>query len=222
MLKKMIRPARAVIFLWVAIASASPASAFESRFEIDPSLRGRLSALARDRVTNISSSRQGDLYIADASAVLRIDAGRMFAAAVDYDRYVQFGMPRLNASRVVDRPAPDLFYVYSEMSYATMRSSQHMEVRVHRKLGASGSAGIEWQLTPARAHWPAANPQFTRMDGSFYLEPLADGYVYVRYFLASRVDLPLSGLLSGLVQKSLRNGAADVITVLARQALLQQ
>jgi hypothetical protein len=78
---------------------------------------------------------------------------------------------------------------------------------------------MEWQLTPKRPEWPGTEASaFTQSNGSFYLEPLPDGAVYVRYYLSNDVNIPLSGLLSGLIQSQLRKGAADVIQTLARQA----
>jgi hypothetical protein len=42
--------------------------------------------------------------------------------------------------------------------------------------------------------------------------------VYVRYYLANDVNIPLAGLLGGIIQGQLRKGASDVIQVLVHQA----
>ncbi|MGK5084819.1 SRPBCC family protein [Bdellovibrionota bacterium FG-1] len=212
-----------VIFLFVfqLVQVLDVAQAYDSRFGINPSVQNALLDLAQRHVTQTVSNRVGDLFSADASAVMDVDPAKVFAAGLDYDHFVQFGMPHLSESVLVERTSPDLFYVFSSMSYLSLHSSQYMEVRVHRNLGGPGSAGVEWQLTPKQAGWPHRDsPAFNRMEGSFYVEPLSSGGVYMRYYLANRVDLPLTGLLSGFIQSSLRSGAADVIKALARQAWL--
>src|SRR5262249_12080861 len=60
-----------------------------------------LGELARTGRLAISVERTDDVYRLDASAVLRVDARRLLGASVDYERYVQFGVPNLRASHVV-------------------------------------------------------------------------------------------------------------------------
>lgn len=200
--------------------SSTHAIAFESHFEIDPSVKESLAQIARNHVTATRSGRSGDLYSADASAVLKVNPAKLFAAAQDYDHYVAFGMPHLDEARVVERASPDLLFTFASMSYATMSSRHYLEVRLHPNLSPAGAMGMEWQLAQRHPGWPYNDsPAFSRMDGSFYLEPLADGNVYIRYFLANNVNMP--GIFSSIIQRALRSGAADVIMVLARQAKVQ-
>jgi hypothetical protein len=206
----------------VALFQASVSFAYDSRFEINPDLAGQLDQLAQNHTTTTSSGRSGNQYWVDASAVLKVDAAKLLAASLDYDHYVQFGMPHLNDSRVVETASPDLFYTYASMSYITMSSRHYLEIRVHRTINDRGGAGLEWELTPKRASWPYnESSSFTRLEGSFFIQPLADGNVYVRSYLTNDVNVPLGSLLSGIIQKALRNGAADVIMALARQAPVQ-
>jgi hypothetical protein len=199
------------------LLSAPAAWAFDTHFGVNPAVS--LQQLESNATTSTSSGRNGNIYWADASAVLHADAAKLFAAAQDYDRYVEFGMPHLNDSHVVERDSPELLFTWASMSIITLHSQHYLEVLVHPSLGADGSRGMEWQLAPKKPEWPYVNaPGFTRSDGSFYIQPLQDGTVYVRYYLSNDVDVPLGGLLSGVIQSQLRKGAADVIMVLARQA----
>ena len=206
------------ILLIGLIAALTPAAwAYDSRFGIDPNVS--VAQLEAAHSTSTSSGRNGDLYWADASAVLNVDAAKLFAAALDYDDYVAFGMPHLNESHVVERDSPTYLFTWASMSIATLHSQHYFEVTVHPALAAAGSQGMEWQLTPKRPSWPYTEASaFTQSNGSFYIEPLADGAVYVRYYLSNDVNIPLSGLLGGLIQSQLRKGAADVIMALVHQA----
>jgi ribosome-associated toxin RatA of RatAB toxin-antitoxin module len=207
--------------LLVLVVSHS-ASAYDSHFGIDPALKDKLGFLAKSHRTNLTSGRTGNLFTVDASAVLKVDAAKMLAAALDYDHYVAFGMPHLNESHVVERASPDLLYTFASMSYLTMHSQHYLEVRTQRAMSSNGAAGIEWELVQRHPSWQYNDsPAFSRMDGSFYLEPLTDGNVYVRYYLANEVKSSLAGLFPGIVKNALTNGAADVIMVLARQAPVQ-
>src|SRR5690242_10188585 len=99
---------RKSIFFWVAcILSSLPVSAraYDSRFGVDPNVS--LRQLETNGTISTSSGRNGNIYNADASAVLHVDADKLFAAAQDYNDYVKFGMPYLNESHVVDHDAPD-------------------------------------------------------------------------------------------------------------------
>jgi hypothetical protein len=208
--------------LFVAFALSPRAHALDPHLAMEPSAKARLGEMASKHITLVGSTRNGNLFSADASAVLKVDAAKLFAAALDYDHYVKFGMPHLNESHLVERASPDLLYVFSSLTYNSLNSRQYMEVRVHRTLDVPGAMGIEWEKTPKRANWPYAdNNAFNRTDGTFYVQPLADGNTYVRYYLSNNVDLPMLGVLSGIIQRALRGGASDVIMVLANQAPVQ-
>lgn len=207
---------------WVSIilfcfALLPSAWAYDSRFGIDPNVS--LPQLSSNGAITTHSGRSGNLYNADASAVLRVNADKLFAAAQDYNDYVKFGMPYLNDSHVVDHTPPDLLYTWASMSIAVLHSEHYLEVKIHPSLNDTGGRGMEWQLANKRPEWPYPQASgFNVSNGSFYIQPLQDGTVYVRYYLSNDVSLPLSGLLSGIIQSELRKGAADVISVLARQA----
>lgn len=196
---------------------APAARAFDTHFGVNPAVS--LPQLEESASTSTSSGHNGNIYWADASAVLHVDAAKLFAASQDYDQYVQFGMPHLNESHVVEHESPDVLFTWASMSIFTLHSQHYLEVHMHPSLSVEGSRGMEWQLAPKQPDWPYNNaPGFTRSDGSFYIEPLSDSSVYVRYYLSNDVNLSLGGLLNGVIQSQLRKGAADVIMVLARQA----
>lgn len=206
----------AVLLLCIAYFPSS-AQAFDSRLGVDPNVS--LSQLASSGTTTTSSGRNGNLYYADASSVLHVDADRLFAAAQDYDHYVQFGMPHLNEAHVVERDSPELLFAWASMSIAVLHSQHYLEVHIHPRLNDFGGRGMEWQLADKKPGWPYNEASaFSHSDGSFFIQPLQDGTVYVRYYLSNDVNLPLSGLLSGIIQSQLRKGASDVITMVARQA----
>ncbi len=205
------------IALLFSTLSASLCHASERRFEIPAELRNRLDELARDRKIISSSTRDGSLFIADASAVLYGNAEKILKKAAEYDRFVEMDMPHLDISKVVDRAGPDQIYVFSKLSYLMLKSSQYMEVRL------TPGVGVDWEMTPQRPNWEwSASSLFRVSEGSFYAEDLPGGKVFVRYFMKNDLDIPLSGLLGGFIRSELESGAADVIKILAREAGFQQ
>ena len=191
--------------------------ASERRFEIDSKLRSRLEEMEKKHLILSSSSRDGDVFIVDASGVFSGDLESILQKAAQYDRFVQMEMPHLDISTVVERKSNELLYVFSKMSYLMLKSSQYMEVRV------SPGVGVDWEMVPKRPHWSFdVSSSFKRTDGSFYAEKLPSGKIYVRYFMLCDLNVPLTGLLGGLIESSLRSGAADVIKILAKEAGFQQ
>jgi hypothetical protein len=208
------RTACAVLFLFQALS----AFAFESRFEIDRSLK--LDELARSGKISVRTVRERSVYRSDASAVLtRASLERLQAAAADFDHYQEMGMPNVRASCVVSR-AGDHLYIWTHMAAAGQDSRHYLEVRIEKGLAASGASGIQWQLTRRQGDWKYPDdPAFERLDGSWYMEPLPGGAVYVRYFLAAVIDTGVPDFIVDWVAKrQFSDGVVRVIEVLARQA----
>ena len=180
--------------------------------------------LGANATTGTTSGASGNIYWADASAVMHVDAARLFAAAQDYDHYVAFGMPHLNESHVVERDSPEVLFTWASMSIATLHSQHYLEVHVHPSLesagDAAGSRGMEWQLASKRPEWPYTEAPGVHPQRRIILHPTRYRMerFYVRYYLSNDLDNPLGGLLSGLIKTQLRKGAADVIHAHARQA----
>jgi ribosome-associated toxin RatA of RatAB toxin-antitoxin module len=214
-----LRNVYAVLALAV-LALAPSAWAFDSKFNIDPNYN--LGELPANGSALAHSGRSGSLFWADASAVLRANPAKLFAKAKDYDHYVQFGMPHLNASKVMEHDSDELIYTWTSMSYVGLQSEDYLEVRIHDAFDNRGTMGMEWQQAVPKPSWPTNNSKFYRFDGSFYVQPLDDGKVYVRYYLTNGVNMSLAGLLSGFIQSQLRKGAAEVIMKLAEAAQAQQ
>ncbi|MGZ3697586.1 MAG: hypothetical protein ACXWP5_05735 [Bdellovibrionota bacterium] len=195
------------------------ALADEARLERDSSVN--LDALRSGGKTVVSISHPDSTYRVDASAVLsNVDFDRLVAASSDYNRYVQMGMPNLKESHVVDtdEPANEL-WVWSKMQISVISSQHYLEVQLLPDL-AGGAKGMQWHQVPKQPDWNyEASSKFDQLDGSFYVEPEADGTIYVRYFLAVRINAPLpDGLIQGIVKNNLRSGVIQVIQVLAQQA----
>lgn len=214
--------------LLLCLALTPSAWAFDSYFEVDRDIS--LSDLAARGSPMVTSGRESGMYWADASAVLsRVNAEKLFSAAQDYGRYTDFGMPYLNVSRVVETQSPEHLFTWASMTYKiagiNISSQYYLEVNVRSKLDNQGGRGMEWQIVPKKREWPYADnhPRFSKNDGSFYILPLANGQVYVRYFVTSDIQVPLGrvGRFFGgnkVIQGALREGAANVIKALAKQA----
>lgn len=204
------------------IAIFPQAWAYESRFEIDP--KQNLSVLAAQSQVAVQVYRKGDAYYSDASAVLRVDAKKIFEASLDYDRYSQMKMPYVKESHRVEAAGRDTLYTWTRMTCAGVVSEHYLEVKVEPSLGPQGIGyGMQWQLTPAKASWSYnEDSSFTRLDGSWYVQPLEDGTVYVRYFLAAAIDTSLpTFLIEGVVRNQFSSGVKELIQVLAREAAIR-
>ncbi|MGZ3687176.1 MAG: hypothetical protein ACXVBW_02675, partial [Bdellovibrionota bacterium] len=110
-------------------------------------------------------------------------------------------------------------WVWSKMQISVISSQHYLEVQLLPDL-AGGAKGMQWHQVPKQPDWNyEASSKFDQLDGSFYVEPEADGTIYVRYFLAVRINAPLpDGLIQGIVKNNLRSGVIQVIQVLAQQA----
>ena len=215
------RPARvatALCIVW-ALHGVTAAHAGESRFAIDRSKD--LAELARSGRVAVSVERAGGVYTLDASAILRVDARRLLDVSLAYERYAEIGVPNLRASHVVSGAAgSDVLQTWSWMSCMGQSSKHYLTVHVARSLAAPGSAGIRWELASRQASWPYEDaPAFRRLDGSWYLEPLGDDAVYVRYYMVASLESTMpEGLRAWAVKEQLREGTLGVVHALSHEA----
>ena len=88
------------------------------------------------------------------------------------------------------------------MSYFGQSSKHYLAVRIERNL-TSGAAGIEWRLARPAPGWRYAEASaFTRLDGSWYLERLAERSTYVRYTLRAVLDTAMPDAMVSWVVKT--------------------
>lgn len=208
---------------WVGLSVSRIAEAYESRLDIDSRHAARLDDLARQAGPSVGYESSRGVYRVDASWVLKnVSFGRLVAASFDFDHYREMGMPNVLASRIVDRTGAYL-YTWTFMRTAGQESRHYLEVRVTGDL-PSGGAANEWQLTPKRSSWPEVErPAFTRLDGSWYMLPLPNGNVYVRYFLVADFATSIPDFLVEWVAESqLKSGVSQVIQRLAQVAAVRQ
>lgn len=208
-----------VLWLGIALSPGSTALALETRLSVDPTQN--LAELTRTGQVIVSIGRVDGVYTLDASAVLHVDPDVLLRASTDYERYPQMGVPNLRESHVVaSAPGGDLLYTWSWMSLLGQSSKHYLAVQVRRGLGPARAAGIQWALARPRAGWPhEEGSAFTRLEGSWYLEPLADGTVYVRYFLTAVLDPAIpDGMVSWLIKRQLTDGARSLVQALGREA----
>src|SRR5262245_5472103 len=100
---------------------ALDAAAFETRFEIDRSLK--FADLERTGKPVARTVRTGDIYRSDASAVLsNVSFAKLEAASADFNHYKQMGMPNVLASRIVSNAPGDILYTWTHMSAAGQES----------------------------------------------------------------------------------------------------
>jgi hypothetical protein len=202
-----------------ALHGAAAAHAGEARFSIDRTKD--LTELARTGRVAVSVDRVGGVYTLDASAILRVDARRLLDVSLAYERYANIGVPNLRASHVVSgAPGSDVLQTWSWMSCMGQSSKHYLTVHVARSLAAPGSAGIRWELASRQASWPYEDaPAFRQLDGSWYLEPLGDDTVYVRYYMVASLESSMpEGLRAWAVKEQLREGTLGVVYALSREA----
>src|SRR6185295_16262260 len=99
-------------FLWILLL-CTPAFAYDSRLEVDPTQD--LSALERTGEIRITVSRQDKRVAIDASAVIHVDIEKLYTVAVDFDHYVDYGVPDLKEIHVVDHGPGDLLYHWQNL-----------------------------------------------------------------------------------------------------------
>lgn len=205
--------------LGLVVLGSPVAGAAAARFRVDPDRN--LAELAQTGRVAISIERSSGTYTLDASAVLPVPLEELLRVSADYGRHAEMGIPNLRESRVVwVAPGGDRLYTWSSMNALGHSSKQYLEVEIRRNLTPSGATGMRWTLAPRRSGWPHEEASaFTRLDGSWYLEPLADGTVYVRYFLTAVLapSIP-DGMISWVIKRELREGTRGAIRALAREA----
>jgi hypothetical protein len=196
---------------------SAPAS--DARLGVDP--RQDLAELERSGRVTVSVERVDGVYTMDASAVVHAGLAPLLATSLDYDRYTRIGMPHLQAMRVVAAgPDNEPRYAWSAMTGFGQSSRQYLAVRVHRGLGPSGAAAIDWTLVRRRPEWPYEEaPAFQRLDGAWYLEPLGERATYVRYAVTAVFDASVpEAVAPWLLKRQLGEGARGVVETLARAA----
>jgi hypothetical protein len=194
----------------LAVATGS-VGASETRMGRDP--RVSLDTLKREQKVRVTVSRAGGVYQIDASALLLgADPSKLRTASSDFDRYVDMGMPNLKASRIVERQGNRL-WTWSHLSTSGQTSKHYYEVELLPE-------GSTWFQVPRRAGWTLPDDSaFRRNEGSWFMEPLADGSIYVRYFLLLEIDSSIPDFIIDLVAgQKLATGVKDVVRVLARVA----
>src|SRR5437868_2843633 len=88
--------------------------AFDTRFQMDPSVN--LQDIEASGAIPVKVTRSDRTFYSDASAVMKVDQQKLLASSLDYDHYVQMGMPNLSESRLVET-APDgaTLYIWADM-----------------------------------------------------------------------------------------------------------
>lgn len=152
--------------------------------------------------------RRGTHLSVEASIVLKnADFDGLLRDSRAFDRYVQMGMPNLVDSRIVI-PGAQEFVTWTHMAtsvWGTTQSSQHfMQVRLTSGPNARGGQGQTWVLyspsaTERRVH-SITSPEasaFWDFEGAWYMQPLSDGSIYCRYYIAGTMKNRLVGSIFG-------------------------
>ena len=198
------------------------ASAFESRFSVDPTQN--LEQLGQSGEIHVNVQHPGALYYADASAVLKgVDLAKLKSASSDFADYATMGMPYLNECEMMgsDPAAPsDTLYIWNSMSAFGLVAKYYLQVHLVTAVDAAGGSGNEWQLVPKLPEWQYDdNGLFSTNSGSWFMEPLPNGEVYVRYYLQGTIS---SGIPDSIIQHFVKlqfgDGATKVIQILRQAA----
>lgn len=212
------------IFILPFAILVSLAQARETRTSID--LNANLEELYKTGEIEISSTHMGGaIYEVDASAVLKVDIKKIAQASREFNRFKEFGMPNLRASRIVSEQ-PMKLVTWNWMGQGLTESKHCLEIDLHPNTQ-------EWNLTPCPLNpLPLPRglienyddlPAFTVFDGSWYLHPLDATTVYVRYFLYVAVDTWIPPLIvSFFINDRLKTGVVTTIETLAKVARSRQ
>lgn len=215
----MLRSLVAAVTLGAVLGGGPAVSAMEARFEMDAAQD--VAELARTRRVAISVDRLGNVYTLDASAVVHADARALLDASLDYEGYVRMGVPHVRESRIVSMtPGADSLHTWTSMSGLGLSSKHYLEVRIARHLHRAGAAGVRWELAARQPAWPYEEARaFTRLQGSWYLEPLSPHAVYVRYFAVVALESSLPGeMVAWIVKGQLRQGTGALVRALSQEA----
>jgi ribosome-associated toxin RatA of RatAB toxin-antitoxin module len=208
-----------ILLSLIVLSTALPAFGYETRFEINAEIFNQL----RVGEVQVSTHESRGVFYADASAILHANPSQLLEIALDYESYPRLQMPTVVQCRIVERASPDLLYMWSQTTSNGVTSRHYNEVQVIRQINANKASGIKWELTPKASRWThVQKTSFKRFDGSWFVEPLKDGRVYVRYFLAADFDTGLPDfIMGGMIRRELGNNVRRVIQILAREAALQ-
>ncbi len=184
--------------------SPSPAAyAGETRMHRDPAVD--VPALISKGAIVVRTGRNGARYEADSSAVLSgVSFAKLQANSADVGEFRKMGMPNVKQSKWVVREARSAV-AWTEMSMAGQTSRHYLDVQFEGN-------GCYWELTQKRPSWPhEEDSKFRVLDGSWYMEDLGQGRVYVRYFLSAEIDssVPdflIENVLNSQLPASMRKG----------------
>lgn len=222
--------------LALVLAAFQPAhaQAADIRFGIDPNANlAALKAASSPSNMPMPIDHNGNTYQLDGSAVLHdcdaahasCDLDKLWVIAKDYNDYAKFGMPDLKQSIVVSgAPAQDsdgpVLFAWIDMVAFGIESASYLEVHTapaEEGLSAD-SRGIYWvTATQTQSGWGYPNnPAFLDFHGSWYMQDLGGGDMYVRYYLSATAKNAIEGLVAG---PRLQSDARQTVTILWQQAI---
>ncbi len=185
----------------IVLSFTASALAIETRYGIDTTQD--LGALARSGELVIKIDRRDRKVSVDGSAVVKVDPDKYMTVIKQYERYPAFGIESIKEVHVVERGPGDVVFVWHNVAASGRESKQYMEFRERPVLSNTRARGMEWQMVSRRSNWGyEAKSAFVTIAGSWYLEPLADGNTYIRYFQQADID---SGLPGWLIEIVIRN-----------------
>ena len=175
--------------------------------------------------------RTGTRLSVEASMILRnADFAALMRDARNFGQYRQMGMPNLVDSRIVV-PGTQEFVTWTHMAtrvFGTTQTSKHfMQVRLTSGQNSQRGEGQTWVLysptaTERRVHSITVPEQsaFWDFEGAWYMQPLADGSVYCRYYIAGTMRNRLVGTIfgRGAAMSQFSSGVFQVMTRLATRA----
>ena len=214
-----------VLAVLLVLFSSVPALAGAVRYERDRSVD--LDDLARTGQVAVQSNYRGYDVTADASAVLtRVDFAKLKALSVDFNRWARMGMPGVEAMYIVRQPSPTQMLVWIHMTNPGGSTQHYQNIAIVPSIGNQGAFGNSFELThPAQlsrltnGQTLGDDPAFSSFEGSWYLEPLGNGRVYVRYFVDATVDSGIPAFLVGpIARSSMVDGIREMIRIFAAQA----
>jgi hypothetical protein len=176
-------------------------------------------------------TRAGTYLSVEASMILKnADFNALLSDSRAFGRYVQMGMPNLRDSRIVV-PGAQEFITWTHMATSTplgLRESRHfMQVRLTPAPNSEQGQGQTWVLySPTDAERRRLgitlpeNSAFWDFEGAWYMQPLSDGSIYCRYYIAGTmkdriVTLPIA---RGQAMRQFGNGVYQIMLRLATRA----
>ncbi len=198
------------------------------RWEVDPSWKDSITEPSEPKVKVSYGEKTADL---DASTVVNADIAKLFEGSLDYDRYVEMGMPNVIKSVVMERhPDKKLMYVWYKTRVAGQVSEQYLEVTYEPEISAEGQdagtptgriAAISWKQVKAKPEWKHPDRSvFSSMAGSLYLKAASLKAVYIRYFNRGVIDTAWPDLFVGIAipYKEIEQDARKMFQILGQKA----